>query len=48
MLRNPDALTPAVYNENLEFSPAPEALREAKNGRDQLEEMFPAPVAEVF
>lgn len=48
MLRNPDALTPAVYNENLEFSPAPEALRETKNGRDQLEEMFPVPVAEVF
>jgi hypothetical protein len=23
-------------------------LRETKNGRDQLEEMFPAPVAEMF
>lgn len=48
MLRNPDALSPAVYHERLEFSPAPETLRETENGRDQLEEIFPAPVAEVF
>ncbi len=48
MLQHPDALTPAIYHENLAFSPAQEALRETNNGRDQLEEMFPAPVAEVF
>lgn len=48
MLRNPDALSPAVYQECLTFSPALPALRETKNGCDQLEEMFPAPVAEVF
>ncbi len=48
MLRNPDALTPAVYHDNPDFSLAPEALRETKNGRDPLEEMFPAPVVEVF
>lgn len=48
MLQNPDALTPAIYHENLAFSPAREALRETNNGHGQLEEMFPAPVAEVF
>lgn len=47
MLRSPDALTPAAYHERVEFSPNIETLRETKNG-DQLEEMFPAPVAEVF
>ncbi|ODU25373.1 MAG: hypothetical protein ABS95_00180 [Verrucomicrobia bacterium SCN 57-15] len=48
MLRNPDALTPAAYHESVECSAEPEALRETKNHRDQLEEMFPAPVAEAF
>lgn len=47
MLQNPDALTPAVYEENLAFSPAQAALRETENG-GHIEEMFPAPVAEVF
>lgn len=48
ILRNTDALNPAVYQETLHLSPPPPALCETKNGRDQLEEMFPAPVAEVF
>ena len=48
MLRHPDALTPAVYHEGVDFSEEREALRETKNGRERIEEMFPAPVAEAF
>ena len=48
MLRNPDALNPAVYHERVNFCEETESLRETKNGRDRIEEMFPAPVAEAF
>ncbi len=48
MLRNPDSLTPAVYNESLYFPPKSEALRETEIVRDRIEEMFPAPVVEAF
>jgi len=48
MLRNPDALTPAVYHESVKFYEETESLREIKNSGDRLEVMFPAPVTEAF
>jgi hypothetical protein len=48
MLRNPDALTPALYEESVAFTADPETLCETNSSRDRIEEMFPAPVAEAF
>ena len=48
MLRNPDALTPALYEESVAFTADPETLCETNSSRDRIEEMFPAPAAEAF
>lgn len=48
MLRNPNALTPAVYHESVKFCEETESLRETKDSADRLEVMFPAPVTEAF